>query len=254
MTSALSARRCLLRAAIVAVWGAAAATPGVAQQTESDGWRFTFIPYVWAAAFSGRVGVGPVVAEVDLSFGDIIDHADFALMGVFEARRERWSAYLDGFYVGLSADTATSLPTGIGLRLDEDLVMIQPAAGYTLLARPWGGLEALGGLRYWHVSTGLVATGPGQATRSASQDWVDGTLGARLRYSPGPRWQLFALGDLGGGGSSFTWQAWGGVGFNVGSCCAIYGSYRHLDVDYETDTFVNDTHLTGPGVGFGFRF
>ena len=46
-----------------------------------DGWQFTFIPYVWAAAFQGRIGVGPAVTDVDLSFGDIIDHADFALMG-----------------------------------------------------------------------------------------------------------------------------------------------------------------------------
>jgi hypothetical protein len=37
---------------------------------------------------------------VDLSFGDIVDHADFALMGVFEARKERWIGLLDGFYVG----------------------------------------------------------------------------------------------------------------------------------------------------------
>src|SRR5688572_15884919 len=225
--------RCIRRvlAAIVIVSAGTLATPAAAQQPEAPGWQFRFIPYVWAAAFQGRIGIGPAVTDVDLSFGDIIDHADFALMGVFEARKERWIGLLDGFYVGLSADRTLSVPTGTDLRLDQDQVMVQPAVGYTLLVRPWGGLDALGGIRYWHVSMSLSATGAGQATRSASRGWVDGAIGARLRYSPSPRWHLFALGDVGAGGSDFTWQASGGVGFDVASCCTILGGYRHLDVD-----------------------
>jgi opacity protein-like surface antigen len=248
--------RCISRvlAAIVIMSAGTLATPAAAQQPETPGWQFTFIPYVWASAFQGRIGVGPAVTDVDLSFGDIIDHADFALMGVFEARKERWIALVDGFYVGLSADTTASIPTGTTLRLDQDQVMVQPAVGYTLLVRPWGGLDALGGIRYWHVSTTLSATGVGQATRSASKGWVDGAVGARLRYSPGPRWHLFALGDVGAGGSDLTWQASGGVGFDVASCCTILAGYRHLDVDYESDGFVNDTYMSGPDLGFGFRF
>jgi hypothetical protein len=253
MPSARCIRGCI-QAALISVLGSAVAAQDAAQQTETDGWQFSFIPYVWAAAFQGRIGVGPAVTHVDLSFGDIIDHADFALMGVFEARKERWIGLLDGFYVGLSADTTASVPTGTTLRLDQDQVMLQPALGYTLLVRPWGGLDALGGMRYWHITTSLSATGVGQATRSASKAWVDGAVGARLRYSPGRRWHLFALGDVGAGGSDFTWQASGGVGFDVGSCCTILGGYRHLDVDYESEGFVNDTHMAGPDLGFGLRF
>jgi len=250
-----SARRISpMLAAFVIMSGGTLATPAAAQQPEAPGWQFTFIPYVWASAFQGRIGVGPAVTDVDLSFGDIIDHADFALMGVFEARKERWIGLLDGFYVGLSADTTASIPTGTTLRLDQDQVMLQPAVGYTLLVRPWGGLDALGGIRYWHVSTTLSAAGVGQATQTASKGWVDGAVGARLRYSPGPRWHLFALGDLGAGGSDFTWQASGGVGYDVASCCTILAGYRHLDVDYESDGFVNDTYMSGPDLGFGFRF
>ena len=30
--------------------------------------------------------------------------------------------------------------------------------------------------------------------------------------------------------------------------------YRHLDVDYETSDFVNDLYMTGPLLGFSWRF
>jgi hypothetical protein len=86
--------RCISRmlAAIVIMSGGALATPAAAQQPEATGWQFTFIPYVWASAFQGRIGVGPAVTDVDLSFGDIIDHADFALMASSKSARSDGSA------------------------------------------------------------------------------------------------------------------------------------------------------------------
>ena len=60
--------------------------------------------------------------------------------------------------------------------------------------------------------------------------------------------------DLGGGGSKFTFQLFGGVGVLVGKRYALIAGYRDLDVNYEKDGFLFDTSLQGPILGFGIKF
>jgi opacity protein-like surface antigen len=89
---------------------------------------------------------------------------------------------------------------------------------------------------------------------SGSTSWWDGIGGLRLRAEPVSRWHLFAASDVGAGGSKLTWQASGGVGYDVGSCCSVVAAYRHLDVNYHRSGFVNDTYVSGPGFGIDIRF
>ena len=191
-----------------------------------------------------------------MSFSELAHHLNLGFMGVFEARRERWIAFLDGFYAALGADKNPPGPlfTNVSIKLHQ--LMVQPAIGYTALQRSWGGLDALGGVRVWHVSADLTfvpVTGTPH-TASGDQSWVDGYAGARLRFEPAARWHLSLLGDIGAGGSDLTWEAVGGAGYDVSRCCALTLGYRHLDVDYETSEFVNDLYMTGPILGFSWRF
>jgi hypothetical protein len=41
---------------------------------------------------------------------------------------------------------------------------------------------------------------------------------------------------------------------DLGDCCAAVASYRHLDVNYQSDEFLNDVYLTGPALGLEIRF
>ena len=80
-------------------------------------------------------------------------------------------------------------------------------------------------------------------------------VGAGWHYHAGGPWRLYAKADLGGGGSKFTWQALGGAGYDLGSCCTLTAAYRYLDVDYEKyGSFLYNVHLNGPAVGMTFRF
>jgi hypothetical protein len=219
---------------------------------EAPTWRFTFTPDFWASGMSGRVGVGPDVGEVDLSVGDIMNHFDLGVMGLFEARRHPWVIRTDLFYVSLS-DERAAYPDGSGtLEIGMDEFMLQPELGYTILARPWGGIDALIGVRYWDLEVNLAVL-PQEVT--GDQSWVDGTLGAGLRYQPAERWRVFAKLDAGAGGSDFTWQGLGGGGYVLGRCCTLIAVYRYLDVDYEKEGgLVYDVHMNGPALGVTLHF
>ena len=86
------------------------------------------------------------------------------------------------------------------------------------------------------------------------QQWVDGLLGARYRGRLGARWPVRILGDVGTGGSSFTWEAVGTLGFEFAPCCAVNGGYRYLHYDYERGDNSENLGMGGPVVGLTFRF
>lgn len=216
-------------------------------------WGFSVTPYIWSAGQKGRLGVDGGEANLDLSVGDVLDNIKVGLAALGEARRERWLGRLDFVYHSIGDDEAAGNQT---VHASIDQVIVQPEIGYTLLVRPWGGVDGLAGARYWHTDAGVDVTEQGTqvAATSGSKGWVDGTLGARVRYGFAQRWHLIGKGDVGAGGSDFTWQAMGGVGIDVGACCTALAAYRHLDADYESDDFVYDAYLSGPTLGFEARF
>jgi opacity protein-like surface antigen len=250
----------LFATALVTLLTSAAEEPSWAQdnrvpaagEEENPTWRFTFTPNLWMSGLSGIVGVGGRVGEVDLSFEEIVDDFDIGLMGLFEARRHPWTIRADVFYVSLSDQQALSTDGSGTLQITQEQLMLQPELGFTILSRPWGGIDALVGVRYWHLSLDLTAAPQEFAT---STDWVDGTVGAALRYQPAEKWHVFAKSDLGAGGSDFTWQALGGLGYDLGRCCTLDAAYRYLDVDYAKDNgLVYDVQLHGPAIGLTLRF
>src|SRR5262245_53722029 len=54
-------------------------------QPNSEGWQFREIPYLWGSSINGRVGIGDRTADVDASFGNILDHLHFAFMNFVDA-------------------------------------------------------------------------------------------------------------------------------------------------------------------------
>jgi opacity protein-like surface antigen len=137
----------------------------------------------------------------------------------------------------------------------QDRIMVQPEVGYSLLAGAWGGLDVLVGARYSYLSADFSVSSGGTvvAETSGRTEWFDGTAGLRIRVRADPEWHLFAKGDVGGGGSNFTWQAFAGAAFDFAQCCSAVVAYRHLDVDYEHDRVVDDVYLSGPAIGVQFR-
>jgi opacity protein-like surface antigen len=228
------------------------------QSVSSEKWQFQFSPYFWLASLHGTGGVGNRTVQVDESFSDIFHSLDFALMGVFEARKGKLIVLTDMEYVAISDDKATPGPFFSNVNAKFKTFIFDPEVGYRVLDNPAKGqsIDVLGGIRVWHVSTELnFGAGILPALQvQGSRNWVDAIVGLRGKMALSPK--LFATGkfDLGGGGSKFTWQIFAGGGYNINEKIALIGGYRVLDVNYNKNNFVYDMNQRGPIMGLGFKF
>jgi opacity protein-like surface antigen len=198
------------------------------------------------------------VGSVDVSTGDVLQTGHVTFAAALEGGRGRWLGHLDAFYVSTSDDEDFTPVLGkpSTLHIEQHQTMFAPQVGYAVFTRPTATVHAIAGLRYWYVKAELTAVLPSMSSGAQTDaEWVDGVVGADVRATPwGPRWHLLAYADLGAGGSDFTWQALGGVSYDLSRCCSVGLVYRHLDVDYESDRLVNDVRMSGPAVSFGLRF
>lgn len=232
--------------------------PRSPQAVDADKWHFQFSPYFWLASLHGTGGVGNRTVGVDASFSDVFDTLDFALMGVFEARKGKFILLVDTEYVAVSDDRATPGPFFSNVNAKFKTFIFDPEVGYRLYDDPDKGasVDVLGGIRVWHVSTEFdFGAGILPALNvQGSRNWVDAIVGLRGKTAVSEKVFVTGKFDLGGGGSKFTWQLFGGLGYNIKPNIALIGGYRVLDVNYDKDNFLYDMNQRGPIFGLGFRF
>ena len=229
----------------------------VPQTVDPDKWQFQFSPYFWLAGLHGTGGVGNRTTNVDESFSDVFHALNFAFMGTFEARKGKFISLTDLEYVSVSDDKATPGPFFSTVDAGFKTFIFDQEVGYRVLDNSKGAtLDVLGGARVWRVKTDFeFAAGILPATRiEASRSWVDAVGGLRGKMALSEKLFLTGKFDLGGGGSKFTWQVFGGAGYNLSPKIALIFGYRALDVDYDKNNFVFDMNQRGPIVGLGFRF
>ena len=228
------------------------------QPTSDDKWHFVFSPYLWLAGLHGETGGPNRTVQVDESFGDIFHSLKFAFMGVFEAHKNKWAIQTDVEFVSLEDDRATPGPLFSSANAKIKTFVFTPEAGYKIYDDPDKGsfVQVLGGARIWHISTDLTLNAgvlPAVQIKE-SRTWVDGVVG--LRGKAALTEKVFFLGrfDVGGGRSKFTYQLFGGLGYNITEKIALVAGYRALDVNYDRNNFLYDTNQRGPIIGAGFRF
>jgi len=209
------------------------------------------------AGLHGTTGGPNRTVQVDESFGDIFKSLKFAFMGVFEANKGKLAVQSDFEYVSLEDEKATPGPLFSNANAKIKTVVFTPEMGYRFYNHPEKGsfVEVLGGARIWHISSDLTfGAGVLPAVEiKNSRSWVDGVVGRRGKAALSEK--VFVMGrfDLGGGGSKFTYQLLGGVGYNINKKIALVGGYRALDVNYDRNNFVYNTNQRGPILGVGFR-
>jgi hypothetical protein len=227
------------------------------QTTPTDGWQFQLTPYLWIASISGRAGIGNLITDTSTSVTDSNVELNFGFMGTFEARKNKFIILTDLQYSDLATEKGNPGPLFSSTRASFKTFILDPEVGYRLLDNEKGAfVDVLGGLRYWHLN-GHIAFRPGilaAAEASRSRSWVDGVVGLRGRAALSQRWFVTGKADLGGGGSKFTYQLFGGVGVMVHKKVALIGGYRDLNVNYDKDGFLFDMSLHGPVFGVGFKF
>lgn len=224
----------------------------------ADKWQFQFSPYFWLASLHGTTGTPNRTAQVDESFSDIFHSLKFAFMGTFEARKGKLVSLTDMEYVSISDDRGTPGPLFSGVTTKVKMFIFDPEVGYRVFEDPDKGqsIDVVGGVRVWHISTDLTFS-PGILAGTqvqASRTWVDGVVGLRGKAALSKKMFVTGKFDLGGGGSKFAYQIFGGAGYNVTPKIALIFGYRVLDVDYNKNSFVYDMNQRGPIVGLGFKF
>jgi len=222
----------------------------------AEEWQHELAPYLWGAAMSGSTTVGPVEADVDVSFSDILDNLEMGFMGTYRATRGQFSVTVDGIYMGLGADGRG--PAGYTkANIDLDQSALEVDVGYEVMER----LVVLAGLRYNDLSVGIEATGP-LGTRKADQgeSWIDPVIGAAYTIPFADRWSFTLRGDIGGFGvgSNFAWQGLGTLRWRAWERTSVLAAYRYIKMDYDTGKdaryFEYDMSLSGPALGVAFTF
>lgn len=227
------------------------------QTTSTDGWQFQITPYFWIPTISGQAGIGDLTTDTSVSVGDSDVELNFAFMGTFEARKDRLIILTDLVYADIAVESDNRGPLFSSTRSSFKAFVLDPEIGYRLLDNGNGStLDVLGGIRYWHLNATLdFRAGILPATQaSRSRSWVDGIVGIRGKAALSQRFFVTGKADLGGGGSEFTYQLFGGVGVNLGQRFALIGGYRDLNVNYDKDGFLFDMSLHGPIIGLGIKF
>jgi opacity protein-like surface antigen len=237
---------------------------------EQDGWNFEVTPYFFAAGLDGTAGARGIQADVDASFSDIWDNLDIGLMGLFLARRGPWTLTFDGVYFKVADQRSKTVTGPFGqvsvkgaLDVSASVTVLQPSLWYRVLDDRTT-VDLGGGLRY--TQTG---SGPGREDLDGSRDRVSGRrrqlqrlrqldrcwLWARSVIHPiSDRWSLMGYADLGGGGSSLTYQVLAGANWTLDDRLTAKAGYRYVYWDYEDDGVVWDISASGPYLGLGIAF
>jgi len=226
----------------------AVSAPAAAQQDE---WQISLIPYGWISGMSGTFGALGAVAEVDVSFGDIVENLEVGVLVHVEAQKQRWSVLFDAIFLAVGE----GIPEPPGA-VDVDQVIAEVSVGFEVA----DGVDLLAGGRWVSIDTTVqVGFDPGDIYKD-DQGWVDPLVGARVRRDLNDRWLVHLRGDIGGfgAGSDFTWNLEADASVRVTERLSLIFGYRVLDIDYDEGVdlqrFLFDAGISGPRFGMALSF
>jgi hypothetical protein len=131
-------------------------------------------------------------------------------------------------------------------------LILTPKIGYRLINTEMIKADALAGFRYWRFGESLKFSPSVEGLNfSASQDWVDPLVGARILGNLSPKFEVSIAGDVGGwgAGSQLDYQVAGLLGYRIKPAVALQIGYRFLDVNYRSSGTIIDVATHGPVMG-----
>ncbi|MFG1202330.1 hypothetical protein V5F29_08045 [Xanthobacter aminoxidans] len=239
-----------------------------AQPQATSGWQYQATLYLWATGIDGDIGIRRLPAiPVDITFGDVMQNFQGAVMGNFIAKKDNWTLFADVFWSQLGTSKNLSTAGQPLVDFSQRLFIMSGAAGYRL---PVGDadfdLSATAGFRYQRLSASTSISSilvPFAFSESDSKDWLDPTFGLALQWKLNKQWFLNALADVGGFGlpasSKLSAQGLVAVGYNWNESWSTALGYRALYTDYESITsptrdFRYNTTMHGPFMSIGYHF
>jgi hypothetical protein len=237
---------------------------------EQSNWEFQVAPYLWAISMNGDATVKGQEADVDVSFSDIWDELNFALMLEYEARKGHWGLWGNTIYANLGNSNADV----DGLKIEPTVNALWQGAGGFYRLGTWNlanesvkntpsvTVDTYLGVRYTYLDLSLDIKGADNV--DGDKHWVEPLVGLRTRWDLSERWTVTLTGDIGGVafGSDFAWNAFGLIGYRFNLLAEdnarAYAGYRALSQDYRDgsgdDKFEWDVTLYGPVLGLAITF
>lgn len=234
---------------------------------DDDRWHFSVAPYLWGANLNGDVRIGRVEEDVDLGFIDVIKDLSFGGMLYAEARKHRYGAFTNMFFVRTKDSSSGTVDTDV----KSDTAQVAVGGFYRALEWQWGetaagsplrlAVEPLAGIRWSYIRAEVELSGGPvnlpQADRSES--FVDPIIGVRIGSGLSENWLAFVSADVGGFGvgSDYSWNIQGYVGyrmtmFSIPTVLSV--GYRALHQKYEDGDFKWDVTQHGPILGMIYTF
>jgi len=220
-----------------------------------DKWSFVVAPYLWFPGLHGTVGAFGHNASVHASGTEVLSNFNFGLMGSVEAQKERFVFPVDFMWVRLSDNKG--IPendfgqTDIRVRLTQ--LLLTPKVGYRVVNKEEFKVDAVVGLRYWHLGQGLTIQPSGLGI-SPSDNWVDVVAGSKIEMALSPKTTITVLGDGGGGAANLDYQVAGLFGYKVKPKLTLLVGWRYLDVNYRgNNQFIYDAAQSGPVLAVTFE-
>ena len=227
-----------------------------AASTNDPDWRVAVSIYGWFPGTHGTVGVLGANASIHAPFSDVFHHLKGVIPIAVDAQKGRFVFPVDFFWVKLGDDRAIPLnePGQTSINLHETESIFTPKFGYRVLDGEHLKVDALAGIRYWHLGQELSLV-PSGLSRSQSGNWVDGLGGARFIVPLSEKAAVTIAGDAGGGGANLDYQVVGLLTYKFTRKLGLGVGWRYLDVDYRGNhQFIYDVAQTGALAGFYFEF
>ena len=187
----------------------------LAQTGASANWSIT--PYLWASDTGLDLTFRDTnVGSGELSFGDLLDVLDAALMVHVEGGGGKWSGFGDLTYLKMSDTTERSVLTidSSNKQLFFDAAVAYWPGGFGSRFNLFGGLRFSGFDDRYDFR--LSSNNAPVTSRSSKKDYYDALLGLRYRFDLSERWSLLTHGDVSFGDSEGTFLLRANLAYTVG--------------------------------------
>ncbi|WP_162435793.1 hypothetical protein [Pseudoxanthomonas koreensis] len=216
------------------------------------GWDWMVEPYLWAASIGTDVRTidPPTESESESAFSEL----DGVFMGRIEGRNGQWGAFADFIYLGLSDSSDGRFAH---TENDIDARLLDVAVSWRASGERDRGLDLFGGARYVDLDLNVRFEPNNPARPPSSLDagasFFDALLGARYTWAFPGRWGMAVRGDASWGQTEGTWSASLMGSYRTGNGGWLFG-YRYLEGKLGNDNADVTLDLSGPVVGYAFRF
>lgn len=227
-------------------------------------WNYEIEVYMFMANIDGKASLGKLSGDVAINFIDnTIPNLKLGAMAHFEAHHQSgWGYWIDYGFMNLGKSDDVSI---LGIHANTDVGLFQGTLEGAVLYKnvlDAGYVDYFAGFRWWDndydvtLNLGNVI----DKSKSRSEDWIDGFLGARWTTPLNDNWKFRARGDIGVGSSDFTAIVSAGFLYKINDTLELDVKYKAIWVDYETGTqdtqsyYTYDTVTHGPLVGLTYKF